>query len=303
MHAQAAACDYETTMKALSLRLSGFTLRRPNWRLRGAVAALAAFMGVAGLEAQQRRWIFQAGLRPVAESAHEVTELQDRWIEYESPEAGATVRLHAHWLAPARPDAPVMLYLHGARWDLRGSVQRMQRLHALGFGVLGIDYRGFGKSTPTLPSESLVVEDALAAWRWLAREHGHVPRYLYGHSLGGAIAVQLASQVDDLAGLIVESTFTSIPELISTMRWGWLPLASLITQRFDSAQRVPLVRAPLLVVHGSNDELIHPELGRALFERATGRKRFLLVEGGSHHDTHAVGESQLKEALKELFGI
>ena len=77
----------------------------------------------------------------------------------------------------------------------------------------------------------------------------------------------------------------------------------LITQRFDSAKRVPHLRAPLLVVHGSEDELIHPDLGRALFECATVPKRFVLVEGGSHHDTHAVGEMQLRQALTELFGL
>ncbi|WP_372524361.1 alpha/beta hydrolase [Piscinibacter sp.] len=290
-------------MKALPLHLPSFTLRRPSWRLSGAVAALAALMGFASFEAQQRKWIFQAGLRPAEASAHDSAQLQDRWIEYESLETGAPVRLHAHWLAAARPDAPVLLYLHGARWDLRGSVHRMQQLHEMGFGVLGIDYRGFGQSTPALPSERMVVEDARAAWEWLTREHGQAPRYVYGHSLGGAIAVQLASEIEDVAGLIVEGTFTSLPELFGTMRWGWLPLEPLITQRFDSAQRMPLVRAPLLVVHGSEDELIQPALGRALFELATAPKRFLLVEGGSHHDTHVIGEAQVREALRELFGL
>jgi fermentation-respiration switch protein FrsA (DUF1100 family) len=126
---------------------------------------------------------------------------------------------------------------------------------------------------------------------------------VYGHSLGGAIAVHLASEVHDVAGLIVEGTFTSLPEVVSTFKWGWPPVTSLITQRFDAAQRASRVAAPVLVVHGSNDQLIPHELGRALFERITAPKRFMLVEGGTHHDTDAVGQAQYRVALRELFGL
>ena len=203
----------------------------------------------------------------------------------------------------AQADAPVLLYLHGARWDVRGSAHRMRRLHDLGFSVLGIDYRGFGRSTATLPSESLAAEDARAAWQWLAARHPGAPRYLFGHSLGGAIAVQLAADVPDLAGLMVEGSFTSMPDLVGSFKWGWLPLSPLITQRFDSRERIGLVRAPVLVVHGSEDTLVAPDLGRALFERAAQPKRWVLVEGGSHHNTNALGMDQYRRAVIELFGL
>jgi uncharacterized protein len=290
-------------MQAIKLSLPTGWKKRLNLRARGTAAALAALLSCVGLEAQQRKWIFQAGQRSDEASEQQGLDLQDRWIEYVSEETAAPARLHAWWLGQPRHDAPVMLYLHGARFDLRGSLHRIQGLHALGFAVLAIDYRGFGKSTPGLPSERMACEDATAAWAWLAATHSDARRYIYGHSLGGAIAVHLASHVEDSAGLIVEGTFTSIPEVFETMRWGWLPIASLITERFDSAQRVPHVRSPLLVVHGSDDETIHPDLGRALFERATAPKRFLLVEGGSHHDTHVVGHAQYREAMRELFGL
>ncbi|MDH5540870.1 MAG: lysophospholipase, partial [Rhizobacter sp.] len=81
------------------------------------------------------------------------------------------------------------------------------------------------------------------------------------------------------------------------------PLASLITQRFDSALCVPHVKVPFLVVHGSEDRLIRPEFGHALYERASAPKRFLLVDGGAHHNTHAVGQAQYREAIVELFGV
>jgi uncharacterized protein len=175
-------------------------------------------------------------------------------------------------------------------------------MHELGFSVLGIDYRGFGQSSAELPSEQIAYEDARAAWDWLAHRHPQAARYIFGHSLGGAVAVHLASEVGDAAGLLVEGGFTSIPDVVSSFRWGWLPVGPLITQRFDAAARIAKVRMPVLVVHGSNDNLIRPDLGRALFELAPHPKRFVLVEGGSHHNTNAVGQPLYRQALVELFG-
>jgi alpha-beta hydrolase superfamily lysophospholipase len=274
-------------------------------RLVLVVAAL--LLGLAGcttLDEQQRKWIFQPTDRTWWGGAQAAEGMQDVWIQFASQQEGsAPIKLHGLWLPQARADAPVLLYLHGARWDVRSSAHRMRRMHDLGFSVLGIDYRGFGKSTPTLPSEDLAHEDALAAWQWLGERHPQARRYLFGHSLGGAIAVRLASEVDDAAGLIVEGSFTSIRDVFSTMKWGWLPLGPFITQRFDAGMRIERVKAPLLVVHGSEDRLIQPDLGRALYERAKGRKQFVLVEGGTHHNTNAVGHSEYRRAVTELFGL
>ncbi len=270
-----------------------------------ALAALVlALAGCASLDEKQREWIFQPSDRTWAGSAGAAQGMSDVWIEFVAREpAAAPVKLHGLWLGQERADAPVLLYLHGARWDVRSSAHRMRRMHELGFAVLGIDYRGFGQSTAALPSEALAQEDALAAWRWLAARHPQAKRYLFGHSLGGAIAVRLAGDVDDLAGLIVEGGFTSIPDVVETMKWGWLPVAPLITQRFDAGAQIERVKAPLLVVHGSADRLIQPTLGRALYERARAPKRFVLVEGGTHHNTNAVGHEAYRDAVAELFGV
>jgi hypothetical protein len=129
------------------------------------------------------------------------------------------------------------------------------------------------------------------------------PRYIFGHSLGGAIAIELASRVSDEAGTIVEGTFTSIPDVFETMAWGWLPVTGLITQRFESVKKVASIGSPLLVVHGENARLITPALGRKLFDAATGPKAFVLVPGGSHHNTNAVGQPLYREALAQFFEL
>ncbi len=283
------------------------TLHKPSktrgWRVPVLLLLFAALLaGCQTLEVQQRKWIFMPSqAQPWAQT--QISGMDDVWIEHESQTSGTRVRLHALWLAADNPNAPVLLYLHGARRNVAGSAFRIRQMQQLGFSVLAVDYRGFGKSSDELPSESLVYEDARAAWAWLAREHAQHDRYIFGHSLGGAIAVQLATEVSDAKGLIVEGTFTSIPDVFQSMRWGWLPLTPLITQRFDSANKVSRVRMPMLVVHGGDDSLIRPELGRALFERAPAPKRFVLVEGGTHYNTNGLGQQRYREALRELFGL
>ncbi|QCB45947.1 alpha/beta fold hydrolase [Hydrogenophaga sp. PAMC20947] len=270
-----------------------------------ALAALLA--GCSSLDERQRAWIFQPSDRSWWRGEQAAAGMSDVWIDFTAEESGQPVKLHGLWLAHEslgnNAQAPVMLYLHGARFNVTGSAFRARRMQELGFSVLSVDYRGFGKSTPELPSEAMAVEDARAAWAWLGREYPNRPRYIFGHSLGGAIAIELAAQVSDEAGTLVEGSFTSIPDVVSSYKWGWLPLGPLITQRFEAVKRVADLGSPLLVVHGSEDSTIAPELGRKLFEAAKGRKRFELVMGGSHHNTNAVGQPQYRLALADLFGL
>jgi alpha-beta hydrolase superfamily lysophospholipase len=277
-----------------------------RWWWRGLVTALLSvglLAGCATLDEQQRKWIFQPSDRTWSGGLAAAEGMQDVWIAFDSREAAGPVKLHGLWLPQARADAPVLLYLHGARWDVRGSAPRMRRMHELGFSVLGVDYRGFGRSSAALPSEAMAYEDAAAAWAWLAQQRPGAARYIFGHSLGGAIAVNLAAEAPEAAGLIVEGSFTSIREVFNSFKWGWLPVGPLITQRFEAAERIGQVKVPVLIVHGSEDRLIPPALGRALYERAPGPKRFVLVEGGSHHNTNAVGQAQYRSALADLFGL
>jgi uncharacterized protein len=281
-----------------------FLGRLPFARLLASVLiSTTVLAGCASLDTRQGQWIFNPTDRVWGDTAQAASGMQDAWISYDSALKGKSVKLHALLSPSDNANAPVMLYLHGARWNVTGSAHRIARMQELGFTVLAVDYRGFGKTSAEVPSEAMAYEDALAAWQWLAKTYPSRPRYIFGYSLGGAIAIELASKVGDEKGTIVEGTFTSIPEVASSMAWGWLPVGPLISQRFESFKKVASIGSPLLVVHGSNDNVIKPELGRKLFEAAAEPKKFVLVEGGSHHNTNSVGQSAYRQALAEMFGI
>jgi uncharacterized protein len=268
-----------------------------------AALGLAVLAGCASLDTKQGQWIFNPSDRTWGDTAQVAGSMQDAWIEYESAVTGKSVKLHALLHPSPQPNAPILLFLHGARWSVTGSAYRIARMQELGFNVVAVDYRGFGKTSAEIPSEKMAYEDAYATWQWIAKNYPEQPRYIFGHSLGGAIAIELASKVDDEKGTIVEGTFTSIPDVAATMAWGWLPVGPFITQRFESLKKVGRIGSPLLVVHGDNDSLIKPALGRKLFEAAAEPKKFVLVEGGSHHNTNAVGQAAYRVALAEMFGI
>ena len=91
--------------------------------------------------------------------------------------------------------------------------------------------------------------------------------------------------------------------MFGTFKYGWLPISMLITERFDSLATVPLIKAPLLIVHGSEDSIVPSRFGQMLYEHATAAKRFILVDGGTHSTTSWRGAEQYRAALREFFGL
>jgi uncharacterized protein len=271
--------------------------RRLLARLAAAFVLIAAVGGCAYLNEKQGELIF----RPTKDTwwGYQRAGLayEERWI----PVGANGDRLHAFWAPSDEAGAPVLLYLHGARWNLTGSVTRIERWRNLGFHVLAIDYRGFGKSTEASPSEQLAYEDAEAAWDYLARAEPARPRYIVGHSLGGAVAAELAVRRPDASGLVLEATFTSIRDMVEHTAWRFVPVGLILTQEFDTLSKVPRLRLPTLIVHGTSDRVVPYEMGERLYAAAAGPKRFIRVEGGSHHNLSSVAADQYRAAMREIF--
>jgi fermentation-respiration switch protein FrsA (DUF1100 family) len=145
------------------------------------------------------------------------------------------------------------------------------------------DYRGYGRSEG-VPSERGILRDARAARAWLAQrtETPEQEIVLLGRSLGGAVAVDLASK-DSARGLILASTFTSLPDL-AAQHMPWASPHLLMTHRLNSKAKIKRYHGPLLQSHGDADELIPIELAKKLFDAAPGPKQFVVIPGAGHND-------------------
>ena len=279
-----------------------FFLRRPLVTLSIVLGLGGAFAGCSSLDEWQRQAIFN----PMRDNPRWFSEPLAGTEEYDVALPNGD-RLHMwHIGQGARAEsAPTVLYLHGARWNMNGSVFRIARWHELGFNVLAVDYRGFGRSTELLPSEETAREDARAAFDELKRRQPDpAKRFIYGHSLGGALAVDLIArelkhEPDAVAGLIIESTFTSIPDVVRGMKWGWVPgIGFAVTQPFDTLGKIRDLRSPLLVLHGTADGVVPHAMADELYAAAgSSYKKLIKIEGGSHSGSSRSGGAAYREAV------
>lgn len=270
-----------------------------------AVAAVATLSACASLDAFQRQAIFRPSKDVGRTPAEFNASFEDVWLQVGN---GNENRVHAWWIpapAGATNSAPAALYLHGAGFGISANLPRIMKLRDEGFSVLAIDYRGFGKSDGQLPSEQSAAEDASAAWTELTRRAPNSKRYIYGHSLGGAIAIDLAAKPEakNAAGLVVESSFTSVREMQQFTAYKWIPLAAVQTQYFDSIAKAPTLCMPTLFMHGSNDYRIPTDVAKKLFDAAPEPKRWLLVDGARHIDIPTRFTSQWSAALNDFLKL
>lgn len=222
-----------------------------------------------------------------------------------------TVRLHTAddveldaWFVPAELPRGVLLFCHGNAGNISHRLESLAVFHDLGLSTLIFDYRGYGRSSGA-PSEQGTYLDAAAAWHYLVKDRGVAPEQiiLFGRSLGAAVAIWLATQHKP-AALIVESGFTSVPELAAQL-YPWLPMRWLARFRYNNLDRIARLDVPVLVVHSRDDEIIPYVHGRRLFDAARGQKQLLELRGG-HNDGFYVSGAEyfngLDRFLSEVLG-
>jgi fermentation-respiration switch protein FrsA (DUF1100 family) len=199
---------------------------------------------------------------------------------------GDGVRIHSFYL-PAPGSTRALLFLHGNAGNASHRLPNAVLLQRTGTNVLLLDYRGYGLSEGT-PHESGLYEDARTGLAHLLEERGFDPGrgVLFGRSLGGAVAVELARN-RDLGGVILESTFPSLSAVASR---HFSPIAGwLVPGRYDSEGKIAEARAPLLFFHGDRDQIVPYDQGVQLFEAAPEPKDFEMLLGAGHNDTVQVG--------------
>jgi len=200
----------------------------------------------------------------------------------------------------------VVLYLHGNGSNVGANVEHANRFHRLGLSVFAIDYRGYGKSQGDFPSESQVYEDAQLAWDYLVKQRGVNPHqiYIYGHSLGGAIAIDLAVRHPEAAGLIVEGSFTATRAMVDFQKGlFWLfPIDWLLTQRFDSLSKVDRLQMPVLFIHGTADNVVPVEMSKKLFDAAPEPKQLYIVPDGGHNNVAQIGGAEYLQIVSQFLG-
>ena len=266
------------------------------WLLIAAAASLCgcAVLGdYSPLAPLERRMFFFPAKYPAG-------DWQPTTVLYEDAnfQAADGTQLHGWYVPHQNPRAHALL-LHGNGGNITPLADTMRILNRRhGLALLVFDYRGYGKSEGK-PTEKGILLDARAARDWLAAKEGiqQSDVVLLGQSLGGAVAVDLAS-TDGARGLVLASTFTSLPD---AARWHmpWLPAKLLMTIRLNSLEKIGEYHGPLLLSHGDADEMVPYEHGLELFSAAPGPKRMITVPGGKHNDPQP---EEYRAAFDEFIG-
>ncbi len=258
-------------------RLIDFHLLRT---ILGLLLIAAAFYATicGGLYVWQRHIIF---LTDTARPDPVLAGVPD--IDVRSIRTADGLNLVAWYRPPAADDRPVVLFLHGNSGNIGHRGGRVASLGALGWGVMMVEYRGFG-GNPGSPSEAGLALDAQAGYAALRAEGIAAERIVvWGESLGTAVATRLVTEAP-AAALILEAPFTSMAD-IARMRYRFVPVDLLLKDRFDTLARIGTVETPLLVIHGDRDGMIPFAMGRRVFDAATSaRRQFWAAEEAGHNN-------------------
>ncbi len=219
-------------------------------------------------------------------------EYEDVWLT-----TSDGIRVHG-WFVPNERGRTTALFLHGNAGNISHRLEMLDIIHRLGLSCLIIDYRGFGQSQGS-PSEQGVYLDAEAAWDWLVASKGLRSQEIisWGRSLGGPVAARLARNKDPGA-LIIESTFTSMPELGQKL-YPILPVKMISRFSFPTLNYIQDLSCPLLVVHSEDDNLVPFQHGQSLYKAAGDPKKFLQIRG-AHNDGFLVSGEIYFRGIREF---
>ena len=206
------------------------------------------------------------------------------------------VQLHG-WYIPHQEAIHTLLFFHGNAGNISHRRESIEIFHRLGLNVFIIDYRGYGRSQGR-PSEQGLYRDALAAWDYLtSKKHiSHEQILIFGRSLGGAVATDLAARVQS-AGLIVESSFSSARDFARSV---FPVLSHLLWVRYDfnTAAKINQVKSPVLVLHSPDDEIMPFQLGEKVLQSASQPKQFIQMQG-DHNSGFMLSQPGYEMALKD----
>lgn len=260
--------------------------------LLGVVVAYAGLVGL--LMIFETKLIFFPSVHPEGDWAlMGQVGAQDVWLTTHD-----NVKIHAAWLPHPDPTTPTVLFFHGNAGNLAGRLPLMGAVAKLGCSVLIVDYRGYGKSEGS-PNEQGVYRDAEAAYAWLTTEKGVDPARLvvWGNSLGGGVATELASR-QPAAALILSSTFTSIPDMAGRS-FPFIPSALIRTQ-LNNLSKIAELTLPLLIIHSRNDTMIPFVMAEQLHAAAHANARLLLVSGPDHNDVMYSRRAEIFAEVSQL---
>jgi hypothetical protein len=270
-----------------------------------ALRLLSPIVGVAALcyvVACTYLWYAQRQLIFIPEARVDLTpaDVGLQFVEVPIP-VGEGSAIAAWWLPSADAQSPVLLYLHGNDGNLARELHRLRVLHGYGLPILAIDYRGYGRSSGPFPSEAQVYDDALSAWSFLVHVQRIDPRrvVIHGHSLGAAIAVDLALRRGPACGVVLESAFTSMADM-ARLQYPWVPVDLILDQHFDVLHKIDRLGVPIVLVHGSADREVPFVMSERLYAAAHTPKRLVLVNGAGHEDAMEKAGEPLQRAIAEL---
>jgi fermentation-respiration switch protein FrsA (DUF1100 family) len=256
---------------------------------------------------RQRRMIFTPSYSESEENPSKFNlDYEEVWITVES-NSKTQDKLHGWFIYSAEETLEIgtILYLHGAGGNISDHIylRDVAQLQKLGFSVFLFDYRGYGKSIGDFPSETSIYADAQSALEYLT-EQKTIPLkniYLFGVSLGGAVAIDLALKEPNVAGLIVVSTFTSMQEEIYHLGYRMFPIHLILNQRFESISKVPYLKTLVMFIHGNSDTFNPSIMSQALYNVSPDPKQLLLVDNFGHNNISEMLETdQFKTDIQKF---